>query len=51
MPADNLNGFRADIVAEFKKIGPTMFAGRGTSPPPTDWRDGIGDPEQTPAAL
>jgi len=25
MPADNLNGYRADLIAEMKKIGPTMF--------------------------
>ena len=49
MPADNLNGFRADIVAEFKKIGPTMFrwpGGNMTSD--YDWRDGIGDPDKRP---
>jgi alpha-N-arabinofuranosidase len=49
MPADNLNGFRADIIAEFKKIGPTMFrwpGGNMTSD--YDWRDGIGDPDKRP---
>jgi alpha-N-arabinofuranosidase len=47
MPADNLNGFRADIIAEFKKIGPTMFrwpGGNMTSD--YDWRDGLGDPDK-----
>jgi len=49
MPADNLNGFRADIIAEFRKIGPTMFrwpGGNMTSD--YDWRDGIGDPDKRP---
>jgi alpha-N-arabinofuranosidase len=49
MPADNLNGFRADIIAEFKKIGPTMFrwpGGNMTSD--YEWRDGVGDPDKRP---
>jgi len=49
MPADNLYGFRADIVAGFREIGPAMFrwpGGNMTSG--YDWRDGIGDPDKRP---
>ena len=49
MPADNLNGYRADIIAEFRKIGPALFrwpGGNITSG--YDWRDGIGDPDKRP---
>jgi len=49
MPADNLNGFRADIIAAFREIGPAMFrwpGGNMTSG--YDWRDGIGDPDKRP---
>ena len=49
MPADNLNGFRADIIAEFKKIGPTMFRYPGGNMiSDYDWRDGIGDFDKRP---
>ena len=49
MPADNLNGFRADIIAEFKKIGPTMFRyPGGNMTADYDWRDGIGDFDKRP---
>jgi alpha-N-arabinofuranosidase len=49
MPADNLNGFRADIIAEFKRIGPAMFRWPGGNMTSAyDWRDGIGDPDKRP---
>jgi len=47
MPADNISGFRADIIAVWKEIGPTIYrwpGGNFTSG--YDWRDGIGDPDK-----
>jgi len=50
MPADNLNGYRADLIAEMKKIGPTMFRWPGGNMVSSwDWRDSIGDPTNGPA--
>jgi alpha-N-arabinofuranosidase len=49
MPADNLNGFRADVIEAFREIGPALFrwpGGNMTSG--YDWRDGIGDPDKRP---
>jgi alpha-N-arabinofuranosidase len=49
MPADNLYGFRADLIAEMSQIGPVMFrwpGGNMTSG--YDWRDGIGDADKRP---
>ena len=52
MPADNLNGFRADLIAVFKEIGPTMFRWPGGNMTSAyDWRDGIGDPDKRRPAL
>ena len=49
MPADNLNGFRADLIAMFREIGPTMFRWPGGNMTSAyDWRDGIGDPDKRP---
>lgn len=50
MPADNIDGFRADLIALYKQIGPTLVrwpGGNFTSG--YDWRDGIGDPDKRPA--
>ncbi len=47
MPADNIDGFRADIIKVWKEIGPTVYrwpGGNFTSG--YDWRDGIGDPDK-----
>ena len=47
MPADNINGFRTDIISAWKDIGPTVYrwpGGNFTSG--YDWRDGIGDPDK-----
>jgi len=47
MPADNIQGFRADIINVWKEIGPTVYrwpGGNFTSG--YDWRDGIGDPDR-----
>jgi alpha-N-arabinofuranosidase len=47
MPADNIGGFRADIIGVWKEIGPTIYrwpGGNFTSG--YDWRDGIGDPDK-----
>jgi len=52
MPADNLNGYRADLIAEMKKIGPTMFRWPGGNMVSSwDWRDSIGDPDKRPPRL
>jgi alpha-N-arabinofuranosidase len=49
MPADNVNGYRADLIAEMKKIGPTMFRWPGGNMVSSwDWRDSIGDPDKRP---
>jgi alpha-N-arabinofuranosidase len=49
MPADNLNGFRADIIAGFREIGPALFRWPGGNMTSAyDWRDGIGDPDKRP---
>lgn len=49
MPADNIDGFRPDLIALYKEIGPTLVrwpGGNFTSG--YDWRDGIGDPDKRP---
>jgi len=52
MPADNVNGYRADMIAEMKKIGPTMFRWPGGNMVSSwDWRDSIGDPDKRPPRL
>ena len=52
IPADNLNGYRADLIAEMKKIGPTMFRWPGGNMVASwDWRDSIGDPDKRPPRL
>jgi alpha-N-arabinofuranosidase len=49
MPADNIDGFRADMIALYRQIGPTMVrwpGGNFTSG--YNWRDGVGDPDGRP---
>jgi alpha-N-arabinofuranosidase len=49
MPADNVDGYRADMIKLYKEIGPTLVrwpGGNFTSA--YDWRDGIGDPDKRP---
>ncbi len=49
MPADNIDGYRADMINLYKEIGPTLArwpGGNFTSG--YDWRDGIGDPDKRP---
>jgi alpha-L-arabinofuranosidase len=47
MPADNVYGYRADMLEEMKKIGPTMFRWPGGNMVSSwDWRDSIGDPDK-----
>lgn len=49
MPADSLYGFRADLIAELKKIGPTLLRWPGGNMVSGyDWRDGIGDADKRP---
>jgi alpha-N-arabinofuranosidase len=52
MPADNLNGYRADLIAEMRKIGPTMFRWPGGNMVSSwDWRDSIGEADKRPPRL
>jgi alpha-N-arabinofuranosidase len=52
MPADNVYGYRADLIEEMKKIGPTMFRWPGGNMVSSwDWRDSIGDPDKRPPRL
>ncbi len=49
MPADNIDGFRADMIELYRQIGPTLLrwpGGNFTSG--YNWRDGIGDPDTRP---
>lgn len=49
MPADNVSGFRADMIAALKDIGPTIFRWPGGNfVSGYDWRDGIGDSDKRP---
>jgi alpha-N-arabinofuranosidase len=49
MPADNVHGWRADMLAALKEIGPTMIRWGGNFVSGYQWRDGIGDPDQRPS--
>jgi len=52
MPADNLYGYRRDLIEEMKKIGPTMFRLPGGNMVSSwDWRDSIGDRDKRPPRL
>jgi alpha-N-arabinofuranosidase len=52
MPADNVYGYRADLLEEMKKIGPTMFRWPGGNMVSSwDWRDSIGDRDKRPPRL
>jgi alpha-L-arabinofuranosidase len=52
MPADNVHGYRADMIEEMRKIGPTMFRWPGGNMVSSwDWRDSIGDPDKRPPRL
>jgi alpha-N-arabinofuranosidase len=52
MPADNLYGYRRDMIDQMKKIGPTMFRWPGGNMVSSwDWRDSIGDPDKRPPRL
>jgi alpha-L-arabinofuranosidase len=47
MPADNISGFRADIINVWKEVGPTVYRWPGGNfASGYDWRDGIGDPDK-----
>jgi alpha-L-arabinofuranosidase len=49
MPADNVDGYRADMLKLFKDIGVTLFRWPGGNfVSGYDWRDGIGDPDKRP---
>ncbi len=49
MPADNVNGYRADMIRLFKDIGVTLFRWPGGNfVSGYDWRDGLGDVDKRP---
>ena len=49
MPADNIEGFRADLVGILKDIGSPIYRWPGGNfLSGYEWRDGIGDPDQRP---
>ncbi len=48
MPADNMQGWRADMMALLKDIGPTMIRLGGNFVSGYEWRDGIGDADKRP---
>lgn len=49
MPADNVEGYRADILAILKNIGSPIYRWPGGNfLSGYEWRDGIGDPDQRP---
>ena len=52
MPADNLFGYRRDMIEQMRKIGPTMFRWPGGNMVSSwDWRDSIGDRDKRPPRL
>ena len=49
MPADNMEGFRADLVKILRDIGSPIYRWPGGNfLSGYEWRDGIGDPDQRP---
>ena len=49
MPADNIEGFRADLVNILREIGSPIYRWPGGNfLSGYEWRDGIGDPDQRP---
>ena len=49
MPADNIEGFRADLVGILKEVGSPIYRWPGGNfLSGYEWRDGIGDPDQRP---
>ena len=49
MPADNVEGYRADILAILKDVGSPIYRWPGGNfLSGYEWRDGIGDPDQRP---
>ena len=49
MPVDNVRGWRADMIAALKDIGPTLIRWGGNFVSDYEWRDGIGDPDKRPS--
>jgi len=48
MPADNVEGFRPDMIALLKSVHPAMLRWGGNFSSGYDWRDGIGPRDQRP---
>lgn len=49
MPVDNVRGWRADMMAALKEIGPALIRLGGNFVSGYEWRDGIGDPDKRPS--
>lgn len=43
MPADNIDGFRADVIALLKKLNSHLYRWGGNFISAYDWRDGVGN--------
>ncbi len=48
MPANNINGFRQDILAQYKLMNLGNFRWGGNASSGYDWRNGIGDRDRRP---
>ena len=50
MPADNVKGFRADILALLKEMNMGIIRWGGNASSGYDWRNGVGDKDKRPPA-
>lgn len=50
MPADNLNGFRKDVVEKLRELNSPIYRWPGGNfASGYEWRDGLGDPDKRPS--
>lgn len=51
MPADNIKGFRKDVIALLKQLNSPIYRWPGGNfASGYDWRDGLGDPDKRPSS-
>ncbi len=51
MPADNVQGFRKDVIAQLKKLNAPVYRWPGGNfASGYDWRDGLGNPDKRPSS-
>lgn len=51
MPADNVQGFRKDVIAQLKKLNAPIYRWPGGNfASGYDWRDGLGNPDKRPSS-